>query len=91
MVSAMFYCSSQRSHYLCCRVKHFRVQTKEELHDALVKSNMEQVDCVVEVDNSIDSNANFHRFISKLNFFYLFFLQPCSPSCLYISTSSAGS
>lgn len=57
-------CSSHYSHYLCCRVKHFLVQTKAELHDALVKSKEEQIDCVVEVDNSIDSNANFHRFLS---------------------------
>lgn len=64
---------SQHSHYLCCRVKHFLVQTKAELHDALLKSNMEQVDCVVEVDNSIDSNANFHRFISKLLYFIFFY------------------
>jgi len=55
--------------YLCCRVKHLLVQTKAELHDALVKSKAEQIDCVVEVDNSIDSNADFHRFISKLNCF----------------------
>lgn len=61
--------SSQQSHYLCCRVKHFLVQTKAELHDALVNSKAEQIDCVVEVDNSIDSNANFHRFISKLDCF----------------------
>lgn len=57
-------CSSHYSHYLCCRVKHFLVQTKAELHDALVKSKEEQIDCVVEVDSSIDSNANFHRFLS---------------------------
>jgi len=47
-------------HYLCCRVKHLLVQTKAELHDALVKSKVEQIDCVVEVDNSIDCNADFH-------------------------------
>ena len=75
-------------HYLCCRVKHLLVQTKAELHDALVKSKVEQIDCVVEVDNSIDCNADFHRLISKLNFFlhsfiivlsimYLHFYQFC--------------
>ncbi|OEL19228.1 Protein PHYLLO, chloroplastic [Dichanthelium oligosanthes] len=49
------------------RVKHFLVQTKAELHDALVKSKAEQIDCVVEVDNSIDSNANFHRIMSMFS------------------------
>uniref|UniRef100_A0A0D9VHL4 Mandelate racemase/muconate lactonizing enzyme C-terminal domain-containing protein n=1 Tax=Leersia perrieri TaxID=77586 RepID=A0A0D9VHL4_9ORYZ len=46
------------------RVKHFVVQTKTELHDALVKSHVGHVDCVVEVENSIVDNANFHRIIS---------------------------
>ena len=45
---------------------------------------MEQVDCVVEVDNSIDSNANFHRFISKLNLFYLFFTTVFSIMFIYL-------
>ncbi|XP_004952910.1 protein PHYLLO, chloroplastic isoform X2 [Setaria italica] len=49
------------------RVKHFLVQTKAELHDALVKSKEEQIDCVVEVDNSIDSNANFHRIMNMFS------------------------
>ncbi|CAL5021226.1 unnamed protein product [Urochloa decumbens] len=49
------------------RVKHFLVQTKAALHDALVKSKEEQIDCVVEVDNSIDSNANFHRIINMFS------------------------
>lgn len=66
----MKFCFSA-SHQLCCRVKHFLVQTKAELHDALAKSHVEQVDCVVEVencidDNAIDDNANFHRLSSKL-------------------------
>jgi hypothetical protein len=65
-------------HYLCCRVKHLRVQTKAELHDALVKSKAEQIDCVVEVDNSIDSNADFHRFTSKLNYFFTLFYNVLS-------------
>ena len=55
---------SHRCHRLCCRVKHFLVQTKAELHDTLVKTHAEHLDCVVEVENQIDENANFHRTIS---------------------------
>ncbi|XP_025816542.1 protein PHYLLO, chloroplastic isoform X5 [Panicum hallii] len=68
------------------RVKHLRVQTKAELHDALVKSKAEQIDCVVEVDNSIDSNADFHRIMSEFSAYsttrYLDYLlgDPCSKS-----------
>uniref|UniRef100_A0A0E0CMI1 Mandelate racemase/muconate lactonizing enzyme C-terminal domain-containing protein n=1 Tax=Oryza meridionalis TaxID=40149 RepID=A0A0E0CMI1_9ORYZ len=43
------------------RIKHILVQTKAELHDALVKSHEGHVDCVVEVENRIVDNANFHR------------------------------
>uniref|UniRef100_A0A0D3F6X4 Mandelate racemase/muconate lactonizing enzyme C-terminal domain-containing protein n=1 Tax=Oryza barthii TaxID=65489 RepID=A0A0D3F6X4_9ORYZ len=46
------------------RIKHILVQTKAELHDALVKSHEGHVDCVVEVENRIVDNANFHRIIS---------------------------
>uniref|UniRef100_A0A0E0K1L6 Mandelate racemase/muconate lactonizing enzyme C-terminal domain-containing protein n=1 Tax=Oryza punctata TaxID=4537 RepID=A0A0E0K1L6_ORYPU len=46
------------------RIKHVLVQTKTELHDALVKSHVGHVDCVVEVENHIVDNANFHRIIS---------------------------
>ncbi|XP_066320865.1 protein PHYLLO, chloroplastic-like isoform X7 [Miscanthus floridulus] len=87
ILEKFFYASHDISISKLCaahRVKHFLVQTKAELHDALVKSNMEQVDCVVEVDNSIDSNANFHRFISKLNFFYLFFTTVFSIMFIYL-------
>ncbi|KAF8653016.1 hypothetical protein HU200_062451 [Digitaria exilis] len=68
------------------RVKHFLVQTKAELHDALVKSKEEQNDCVVEVNNSIDSNANFHRIMNMFSAYsttrYLNYLlgAPCSKS-----------
>ncbi|RLN09825.1 protein PHYLLO, chloroplastic isoform X1 [Panicum miliaceum] len=68
------------------RVKHLLVQTKAELHDALVKSKAEQIDCVVEVDNSIDSNADFHRIMSEFSAYsttqYLEYLlgDPCSRS-----------
>ncbi|XP_006647426.2 protein PHYLLO, chloroplastic [Oryza brachyantha] len=46
------------------RIKHFVVQTKTEFRDALVQSHAGHVDCVVEVENRIVDNANFHRTIS---------------------------
>uniref|UniRef100_A0ACD5ZH39 Uncharacterized protein n=1 Tax=Avena sativa TaxID=4498 RepID=A0ACD5ZH39_AVESA len=46
------------------RVKHFLVQTKSELQDTLLKTRAEHLDCVVEVENRIDENANFHRTMS---------------------------
>ncbi|KAL6634634.1 hypothetical protein ACP70R_027305 [Stipagrostis hirtigluma subsp. patula] len=66
-----FFCTSHDISIpkLCAahRIKHFLVQTKVDLHDALAKSHVEQVDCVIEVENSIDSNANFHRIISMFS------------------------
>ncbi|XP_072992961.1 protein PHYLLO, chloroplastic isoform X2 [Typha latifolia] len=41
-------------------VKHVLVQTKEELQVALVKSQQEQSDSVIEVQSCIADNANFH-------------------------------
>lgn len=67
ILEKFFYTSHDISISKLCaahRVKHCLVQTKAELHEALVKSNAERVDCVVEVDNSIDSNANFHRIMN---------------------------
>lgn len=43
------------------RVKHIHVKTKGELDDALFTSQREDVDCVVEVESSIDTNVEFHR------------------------------
>ncbi|XP_066321928.1 protein PHYLLO, chloroplastic-like isoform X5 [Miscanthus floridulus] len=89
ILEKFFYASHDISISKLCaahRVKHFLVQTKAELHDALVKSNMEQVDCLVEVDNSIDSNANFHRIMSMFSNYstsqYLAYLleAPCLKS-----------
>ncbi|KAJ1279712.1 hypothetical protein BS78_04G176000 [Paspalum vaginatum] len=67
ILEKFFYTSHDISISKLCaahRLKHCLVQTKAELHEALAKSNAEQVDCVVEVDNSIDSNANFHRIMN---------------------------
>ncbi|XP_024988553.1 protein PHYLLO, chloroplastic [Cynara cardunculus var. scolymus] len=41
-------------------VKHVQVHTKVELQNALIRSEQEEEDCVIEVESSIDANANFH-------------------------------
>ncbi|XP_073287012.1 protein PHYLLO, chloroplastic isoform X2 [Primulina huaijiensis] len=41
-------------------VKHIHVKTKGELDDALFASQRDDVDCVVEVESSIDTNVEFH-------------------------------
>ncbi|KAB8087665.1 hypothetical protein EE612_012027 [Oryza sativa] len=65
----------QHSHELYFRIKHILVQTKAELHDALVKSHEGHVDCVVEVENRIVDNANFHRFYIQTSSFDYFGLH----------------
>ncbi|KAI7754357.1 hypothetical protein M8C21_006045 [Ambrosia artemisiifolia] len=49
-------------HNLCSAhgVKHVHVHTKYELQNALIKSQHEEVDIVIEVESSIDANKNFH-------------------------------
>ena len=49
-------------------MKHLEVQTKTELHDALLSSQSEEEDCVIEVLSSIDANATFHRLLVILLF-----------------------
>lgn len=48
-------------YFFMFRVKHIHVKTKGELDDALFTSQREDVDCVVEVESSIDTNVEFHR------------------------------
>jgi hypothetical protein len=48
-----------------CSVKHLLVQTKVELQDALLISQYDEMDCVIEVESSIDANATFHRLLSS--------------------------
>lgn len=42
-------------------MKHLKVQSKMELQDALLASQMDKEDFVIEVDSTIDANAAFHR------------------------------
>ncbi|XP_062163333.1 protein PHYLLO, chloroplastic isoform X1 [Alnus glutinosa] len=63
-----FYTSHSVSiHRLCAAhgVKHLLVQTKLELQDALLISQHDEMDCVIEVESSIDANATFHRILRK--------------------------
>lgn len=46
-------------------MKHVHVHTKAELQNALIKSQHEEVDCVIEVESSIDANANFHSILRQ--------------------------
>ncbi|KAI3796239.1 hypothetical protein L1987_38906 [Smallanthus sonchifolius] len=48
-------------------VKHVHVHTKAELQNALIKSQHEEADCVIEVESSIDANANFHSNLRKFS------------------------
>ncbi|CAN6273232.1 unnamed protein product [Urochloa humidicola] len=89
MLKKFFYTSHDISISNLCaahRVKHFLVQTKAELCDALVKSKEEHIDCVVEVDSRIDSNAKFHRIMNMFSAYsttrYLDYLlgAPCFKS-----------
>lgn len=42
-------------------MKHLKVQSKMELQDALLASQIDKEDFVIEVDSTIDANAAFHR------------------------------
>ncbi|GAB4828987.1 hypothetical protein Ancab_018646 [Ancistrocladus abbreviatus] len=46
-------------------VKHLLVKTKLELQEALLASQQEYSDCVIEVASSIDSNAVFHSVLRR--------------------------
>lgn len=44
------------------------MKTKAELDEALCVAHHEQMDCMVEIESSIDANANFHRLIEVMVF-----------------------
>ncbi|RDX71618.1 Protein PHYLLO, chloroplastic, partial [Mucuna pruriens] len=46
-------------------VKHLHVKTKVELKEALFVTQHEQMDCMVEIESSIDANASFHSILKK--------------------------
>ncbi|XP_004237229.1 protein PHYLLO, chloroplastic isoform X1 [Solanum lycopersicum] len=65
-----FYTSHNVSiHNLCMAhgVKHLKVQSKMELQDALLASQIDKEDFVIEVDSTIDANAAFHSMLRKVS------------------------
>ncbi|KAL5160110.1 Protein PHYLLO, chloroplastic [Glycine soja] len=46
-------------------VKHLHVKTKAELKEAMCVAQHEQMDCMVEIESSINANANFHSILKK--------------------------
>ncbi|TKY49620.1 PHYLLO protein [Spatholobus suberectus] len=46
-------------------VKHLHVKTKAELKEALCIAKHEQMDCMVEIESSIDANASFHSILKR--------------------------
>lgn len=49
-----------------CSVKHLPVQTKMELQDALMISQGDEMDCVIEVESAIDANATYARLLGSI-------------------------
>ncbi|XP_065630958.1 protein PHYLLO, chloroplastic isoform X4 [Quercus suber] len=68
ILNQYFYTSHNVSICGLCKahgVKHSLVQTKREFQDALLASQYDEIDCVIEVKSSIDANATFHSIIRK--------------------------
>ncbi|XP_009764985.1 protein PHYLLO, chloroplastic isoform X1 [Nicotiana sylvestris] len=65
-----FYTSHDVSiHNLCLAhgVNNLKVQSKMELQDALLASQMNKEDFVIEVESTIDANAAFHSMLRKFS------------------------
>ncbi|XP_054809027.1 protein PHYLLO, chloroplastic isoform X2 [Prosopis cineraria] len=62
-------------------IKHLYAQTKMELEDALFAAKNEDMDCLVEIESSIDGNANFHSILRK------FALQTAENTIRFLSAS----
>uniref|UniRef100_A0A803KVH6 Mandelate racemase/muconate lactonizing enzyme C-terminal domain-containing protein n=1 Tax=Chenopodium quinoa TaxID=63459 RepID=A0A803KVH6_CHEQI len=46
-------------------VKHLLAETKLELHEALLTSQQDDADCVIEVSGAINTNASFHSLLQN--------------------------
>ncbi|XAR65339.1 2-succinyl-5-enolpyruvyl-6-hydroxy-3-cyclohexene-1-carboxylic-acid synthase [Bertholletia excelsa] len=46
-------------------LKHIRVQKKKELQDALLASQGEDTDLIIEIESCIDANATFHSILRQ--------------------------
>ncbi|XP_065879910.1 protein PHYLLO, chloroplastic isoform X2 [Euphorbia lathyris] len=64
-----YFCTSHEIsiHQLCIAhsVKHLHVKTKMELLDALLRSQQEKTDYVIEVESCISTNSTFHSTLGK--------------------------
>ncbi|OMO72203.1 Menaquinone biosynthesis protein MenD [Corchorus olitorius] len=68
VLNQYFYTSHNISIHKLCEahgVKHLEVKTKMELNEALLSSRLGETDCIIEVQSSIDANANFHSCLRK--------------------------
>ncbi|CAI0431018.1 unnamed protein product [Linum tenue] len=68
VLSQYFYTSHNISIEKLClahSVRHFHVKTKAELRDALFSSQVDELDCVIEVESGIDANTTFHSTLRK--------------------------
>lgn len=50
-------------------MRYVHVGTKSELEDALFVPSVEEMDCIVEVESSINANAIVHRLFGLLFYF----------------------
>ncbi|XP_022149055.1 protein PHYLLO, chloroplastic isoform X2 [Momordica charantia] len=58
---------SLRSLCVAHGLKHLHVRTKRELQDALLMSQREENDFIIEVESSIDANTSFHSLMRKFS------------------------
>ena len=49
-------------------MKYVHVGRKSELEETLLEPSLEEMDCIVEVESSIDANALVHRLFGLLRF-----------------------
>ena len=52
-----------------------------ELEDALLASQHEEIDSIIEIESSIDANAKFHRLCPMLLIYILLLFNGLSPLC----------
>lgn len=58
-------------------MKYLHVGTKSDLEKTLLEPAVEEIDCIVEVESSIDANAIVHRLVWASSFLR-FYMSPLS-------------
>lgn len=56
-------------------MKYVHVGTKSELEETLLVPSVEEMDCIVEVESSIDANAIVHRLFGLSSRLYMSILS----------------